>query len=116
MRIFRGAALAALVSLPGCCAHPGVFEKVHQSLVTVQSFYGPLLAGDWERNERVRRAVVAADTALLLAGTLQAQWCPDPGQAGQLELQVREAGTLAREAGVAEAGRLPEAAGKPQGE
>jgi len=89
-----------LTLLAGCCQHPGLFQKVRQSLDTVQGYYGPLLAEEWQQNEQLRRAVVAADTTLLLAGELQRQWCPDPGQTEQLELQVREAQALARDAGV----------------
>jgi hypothetical protein len=100
MKIFRWLVLIVLLCFSGCCAHPGLFDQVHRSLTTVQTFYGPLLAGEWEQNERVRRAVVAADTSLLLAAELQKQWCPDPGQAKQLELQARQAQDLAQEAGV----------------
>jgi hypothetical protein len=85
----------------GCCAHPGVFQRVHQSLKTVQEFYDPLLKDGWELNDTARRAVVAADTTLLLAGELQRQWCPDPSKAEQLELQAKAAQELAQQAGVA---------------
>lgn len=93
----------------GCCANPEVFQKVQGSLETVQNFYGPLVQQDLSQDERLQRAVVAADTTLLLAGELQRQWCPDPGKAKQLELQVGEAQKLAQEAGV------PAAAPKGQG-
>ncbi|MFH1595028.1 MAG: hypothetical protein ABIG94_01475 [Pseudomonadota bacterium] len=116
MKIIRWAMLFALVWLSGCCAHPGVFEKVHRSLVTVQTFYGPMLEGEWQLNDKVRRAVVAADTTLLLAGELQRQWCPDPGQAKQLEIQTQEARNLAQEAGVAAAGESPVAAPQTKGD
>jgi hypothetical protein len=88
----------------GCCQQPGLFQKVKQSLDTVQSYYTPLLQEDWQQNDQLRRAVVAADTALMVAGELQRQWCPDPGQTEQLQLQAQEARTLAQEAGVAAAG------------
>lgn len=84
----------------GCCAQPEIFQKVHRSLETVQGFYEPLLQGDLSQGSPLQRAVVAADTALLLAGELQRQWCPDPGPAKQLEIQVGEAQRLAQEAGV----------------
>ena len=99
-----GALGLALVLAAGCCQNPGLFQKVQRSLETVQSYYSPLLAEQWQNDERMRRAVVAADTTLLLAGELQSQWCPDPAQAEQLELQAREARALARDAGVKAAG------------
>jgi len=96
--------LALLLGLTaGCCSNPEIFQKVHHSLETVQNFYGPLLQGDLSQDEKLKRAVVAADTTLLLAGELQRQWCPDQGQAKQLELQVSEARKLAQEAGVPDA-------------
>jgi hypothetical protein len=98
------AALGAALLLGGCCQNPGVFQKAQRSLDTVQSYYAPLLKEDWQQDERLRQAVVAADTTLLLAGELQRQRCPEPGKAEQLEIQTREAQTRAREAGVKEAG------------
>jgi hypothetical protein len=87
----------------GCCAYPGLFDRLECSLKTVQAYYEPLLQEELA-NEKVHRAVVAADTALLLAGELQRQWCPTPQAAEQLELQVQEAEKLAAAAGV----QLPE--------
>lgn len=87
----------------GCCSNPEIFQKVRTSMETVQTFYGPLIQGDLSQNEPLKRAVVAADTTLLLAGELQKQWCPDQSQASQLELQTTEAQKLAQEAGVAAA-------------
>ncbi len=95
-----GALGLALVLAAGCCQNPGLFQKVQRSLETVQSYYSPLLEEQWQNDERMRRAVVAADTTLLLAGELQSQWCPDASQAEQLALQAREAQALARDAGV----------------
>jgi hypothetical protein len=115
MKIFRWALLFILIGLSGCCSYPGLFDKVHRSMVAVQSFYGPLLEGEWEQNDKVRMAVVAADTTLLLAGELQQQWCPDPGQTEQLELQAKQAQNLAQEAGVAPAGAVPAAAPETDG-
>jgi hypothetical protein len=94
----------ALVLTAGCCQHPGVFKQVQRSLETVQGFYSPLLAEGWQQDERLRRAVVAADTALLLAGELQRQWCPDAAETEQLALQAEEARALAQDAGVKAAG------------
>jgi hypothetical protein len=83
----------------GCCSNPGVFQKVETSLETIQNFYDPLIQGNLQ-DDRVKQAVVAADTTLLLAGELQKQWCPDPNQVQQLELQTGEAQGLAQKAGV----------------
>jgi len=99
-----GAVCLTLTLLGGCCQHPGLFQKVQQSLETVQGYYTPLLQEEWQNNDQLRQAVVAADTALMLAGELQRQWCPDQKQTEQLELQVREAKSLAQEAGVKAAG------------
>ena len=85
----------------GCCDHPALFQKVQGSLDTVQGFYDTLLQQEgWQQNDRLKQVVVAADTTLMLAGELQQQWCPDPGQVQQLELQAGEAQKLAQGAGV----------------
>jgi hypothetical protein len=108
MRESRWLWVAVLVWLgSGCCAHPGLFEKVHASVATVQGFYDPLVQQYLGRNELVQQAVVAADTTLLLAAALQQQWCPSPDNTQQLELQAQEAKKLAQEAGVVEAGTYP---------
>lgn len=104
MRKSLGAVGLALILAAGCCQNPGLFQKVQRSLEAVQGYYGPLLAADWQKDENLRRAVVAADTTLLLAGELQNQWCPEASQAEQLELQVKAAQALAQEAGVEGAG------------
>ncbi len=109
MRKNRWLWVAALAWLSGgCCAHPGLFEKVHETMVTVQRFYDPLIQQDLGQNGIVQQAVVAADTTLLLAAELQQQWCPNPNNAKQLELQAQEAKKLAQEAGVVEAGASPD--------
>jgi hypothetical protein len=96
--------LALLGLTAGCCSNPGLFDQVQRSLQTVQNYYTPLLqAGGWDQEGKLRRAVVAADTTLLLAAELQRQWCPDTQKAQQLELQTQEAQKLAQEAGVAAA-------------
>jgi hypothetical protein len=93
--------LMALICIgSGCCSHPGVFQQVENSLQTVQSFYDPLVKETVGDNEKVKLAVVAADTTLLLAAELQKQWCPDPDQANQLELQAQNSQKLAQEAGI----------------
>ena len=99
-----GVLCLALTLMAGCCQNPGLFQKVQHSLETVQTYYTPLLKAEWQQDERLRRAVVAADTTLLLAGELQRQWCPEPQKTEQLELQVQTAKKLAQEAGVKEAG------------
>jgi hypothetical protein len=107
MRKKRWFCLAALLLLlglvAGCCDHPEIFQKVQGSLQAVQTYYGALTQQDLSQDEGLQRAVVAADSALLLAGELQQQWCPDPGKAQQLDLQVSEAQKLAQEAGVSDA-------------
>jgi hypothetical protein len=109
MKKIRWLGVAALVWLSsGCCAHLELFEKIHESLTTVQRFYEPLVHQNLSGNGIAQQAVVAADTALLLAAKLQQQWCPHPDNAKQLALQAREAEKLAREAGVAEAGATPD--------
>lgn len=86
----------------GCCDHQGLFQRVQGSLDTVQGFYDTLLGQEgWQQNDQLRQVVVAADTTLMLAGELQQQWCPDPGQVQQLELQAGEAQKMAQGAGVA---------------
>ncbi len=91
--------LMAVWLVVGCCSNPGVFGKVSDSLRLVQSYYDPLLKGDLG-DERVRQAVVAADTTLLVAGELQKQWCPDEKAVEQLLLQVKETEELRRQAGI----------------
>ncbi len=102
----RWGPLVALMCLTaGCCTHPGVFAKVEGSLRAVQEYYTPLVeAVGVGPPEKVSRALVAADTTLLLAGELQRQWCPDTLKAQQLELQAQEARKMAQEAGLEEAG------------
>jgi hypothetical protein len=85
----------------GCCGHPELFQRVQGALDTVQGFYDTLLQQEgWQQNDQLRQVVVAADTTLMLAGELQQQWCPDPNQVQQLELQAGEAQKLAQGAGV----------------
>jgi hypothetical protein len=109
MRTGRWWVLAGTLALVsgGCCGHPGWFQAVHRSMLTVQGYYDPLIKGVGDRDNRWQEAVVAADTTLLLASALQQQWCPDASQAQQLALQAREAQKLAQEAGVKEAGAVP---------
>ena len=93
-------AMMALVGLAGgCCSNPGVFQKLEHSLKTVQGYYEPLL-GENLMNDKVRLALVAADTTLLLVGELQTQWCPSAEAVKQVELQTEAAKELAAEAGV----------------
>lgn len=100
----------ALVGLVGgCCSNPGVFQKLEHSLKTVQGYYEPLISEDL-MNDKVKLAVVAADTTLLLIGELQTQWCPPVEAVKQVELQTAEAKQLAAEAGV----QAPEVQPEPQ--
>lgn len=97
-------ALAPLLLLAGCCSNPGVFGQIDASMRVVQGFYDPLISNlvDQDTDSKVRLAVVAADAALLMAGTLQDQWCPDPKTVEQLALQAEAAKRLAAEAGVSQ--------------
>lgn len=104
MRKSRWVWVLVLVWLTGCCAHPGVFQKVRDSLEMVQGYYGLLVQEDLSGNDALRWAVVSADTTLLLAGELQQKWCPDPGKTEQLALQAQEAKRLAQAAGIGEIG------------
>jgi hypothetical protein len=90
------------VATAGCCGNVGVFGQVDASLKAVQAFYDPLEAALKINpyDDQVRMAVVAADTALLLAGELQKQWCPAAAKAEQLKLQAAEAAAFAAAAGV----------------
>jgi hypothetical protein len=114
MRKSRWLWVAALAWLGGIgCANPELSQKVHKSMVTVQTFYDPLIQQELGQNKKVQQAIVAADTTLLLASELQRQWSPNPDQAKQLELQAQEAKKLAQEAGVAEAGASRDQASLP---
>ncbi len=105
MRKLRLLWVAALVWFSaGCCANPGLFQKINRSMDLVQSYYDPLIKDGWNRPDQWQKAVVAADTTLLLAGELQQQWCPDPTKTQQLELQAQEAKKLAQQIGVTGAG------------
>jgi hypothetical protein len=108
MRTIRWLGVAVLIWLgSGCCAYPGLLEKVHASMTMVQRFYDPLVQQRPGQNGMVPQALVAADTTLLLAAALQQQWCLSPDKTEQLELQAQEARKLAQAAGVAEAGASP---------
>ncbi len=108
MKKGRWIGVAALIWLScGCCSHPGLFQKVHDSVATVQSFYDPLIKQNLDSGDTMKQAVVAADTTLLLASQLQQQWCPNPVKAAQLDLQAQEAKKLAQEAGVVKQDATP---------
>jgi hypothetical protein len=94
--------MAATLLVGGCCSHPGVFGQLEQSLKTVQACYEPLVQSLTEEpvNEKVRAAMVAADTTLLLLAQLQAQWCPALSAVEQVRLQAEAVRQLAEEAGV----------------
>ena len=95
------AVLAVALASVGCCGNPGIFGKVNASLKTTQGYYDPLLIKlSVAPIPEVKAAVVAADTALLLAGELQKQWCPSEQAVDQLALQTAEAKKIAEAAGV----------------
>jgi hypothetical protein len=91
--------ILAAMCLTGCCANPGVFGQVKQTVNLVQSFYDPLLAEFAVLPQEYRAAMVAADTTLALAAALQAQWCPDPKDVEQMRLQAALAAKLADKQG-----------------
>lgn len=68
---------------------------------TVQACYEPLVQSLTEEpvNEKVRTAIVAADTTLLLLAQLQEQWCPALSAVEQARLQADAVRKLAEEAG-----------------
>lgn len=114
MRIFRlklGLAalllsllMLVLLLLAGCCDKPGNFGKVQGAVELVNGFYDPLVAqlgspgSDVE--DKVKLAVVAADTALGLADAIEKVKCASAGQVEQLALQAQAAQKLADQAGV----------------
>ncbi len=102
--------LVMAIVLAGCCENPGATDQAGKVLHSVQAFYGPVsqaanaiaekpvLPGS--QDAKVQAAVVAADSALLLAGTLQAQYCASQGQVTQAQLQAAQAKATAEAAGL----------------
>ncbi len=107
-----GAAVLAMVLAGGCCSNPGVFSRLEESLKTVQAYYDPLLQelGGESVSDKVRQAIVAADTTLLLVSRLQAQWCPAEAAVEQTALAAATVQRLAEEAGVQASGEMVQAA------
>lgn len=93
-----------MLLLAGCCDKPGNFGKVKAAVGLVNGFYDPLVAElgspGSEVDNKVKLAVVAADTALGLADAIEKANCPSAGQVEQLELQSEAAQELADQAGV----------------
>ena len=106
MKFFRLILVLAglLLLLAGCCGKPGNFGKVQDAVGLVNGFYDPLVAElgspGSEVDNKVKLAVVAADTALGLAAAIEKANCPSAGQVEQLELQAKSAQELADQAGV----------------
>lgn len=113
MQIFRsnkGFALLLLLSLvvmllaAGCCDKPGNFGKVKAAVGLVNGFYDPLVAElgspGSQVDDKVKLAVVAADTALGLADAIEKAKCASAGQVEQLDLQAQAAQKLADQAGI----------------
>jgi hypothetical protein len=102
--------LAAVLVLGGCCSNPNATAQLQASLNQVQAFYGPLstaanaLVGKTvlpgSQDAKVQDATVAADSALLLLGTLQDEYCPSTSAVGQAVLQAKQAASQAQAAGV----------------
>jgi hypothetical protein len=93
-----------MLLLAGCCDKPGNFGKVQAAVGLVNGFYDPLVAElgspGSDVDNKVKLAVVAADTALGLADAIEKANCPSAGQVEQLELQAKAAHELADQAGV----------------
>ena len=106
MKFFRLTLVSGglLLLLAGCCDKPGNFGKVQDAVGLVNGFYDPLVAElgapGSEVDNKVKLAVVAADTALGLADAIEKANCPSAGQVEQLELQAKSAQELADQAGV----------------
>lgn len=98
----------------GCCSNPGVFSRLEESLKTVQTYYDPLLQelGGESVSDKVRQAIVAADTTLLLVAKLQGQWCPAEAAVEQTTLSAATVQKLAEEAGVKATAEMVQAAGR----
>jgi hypothetical protein len=94
--------LAAALLLAGCCNNPGGLATARGVISAVQTFYDPLLGIylDDRTNEMAALAMVSADTALSLAGAIQAGYCASQAEAEQLKLQAAQADRLAAAAGV----------------
>ncbi|MBM4301635.1 MAG: hypothetical protein FJ121_08910 [Deltaproteobacteria bacterium] len=106
MKYFRLILVLAglLILLTGCCDKPGNFGKVKGAVGLVNGFYdflvGQLGSPGSQVDDKVRLAVVAADTALALADVIEKQKCASAGQIEQLDLQAQAAQELAGQAGV----------------
>jgi hypothetical protein len=69
---------------------------------SVQEFYDPLVDKflDAKTDAALHLAVLAADSALALAGKLQTQWCPSPAEVKKAELLATDAKNRAAAVGV----------------
>jgi hypothetical protein len=100
----------ASVLLGGCCSNPNASAQLEASLNSVKTFYGPLstaanaIAGKTvlpgSQDAKVQDAMVATDSACLLLGTLQDEYCPSTSAVGQAVLQAQQAAKQAATAGV----------------
>jgi len=76
--------------LAGCCSNPGVFQKIQASKAAVQEAYYTVKGeSSLPSDQYVLLGGLAADGALMLAGTLQTQWCPSEADAAQLAEAVK---------------------------
>jgi hypothetical protein len=97
-------AMLGLLLAGGCCDKPGNFGKVKAAVGLVNGFYDPLVAQlgspGSDVGDKVKLGVVAADTALALADSIEKMKCATTGQVDQLVLQAETAQKLAAQAGV----------------
>jgi hypothetical protein len=87
--------LAAAVA--GCCDHPQAFKRAQDSMLIIQGVYDPLVGAYLadQTNGYLKAGLVAADTALALAGQIQAAKCATPQEADQLALQAQQVAAAA---------------------
>lgn len=93
---------AACLILAGCTCDPSRIAKVQNSLLVTQAYYDVLVSQLQAKpnDAKIRAAVIAADTALALAGALQAQNCPPAGDTQLAASAAAKAKTEAMGVGV----------------
>ncbi len=95
--------LSLTLASTGCiCKYPNVAPQLQSALSTGHGFYDALVQKylDNKTDATIHGAVISADLALGMIGTLQKQWCPDPALVAQAEELMAEAKTKAKAVGV----------------